>query len=155
MIEVFRTVGMVLPCFLLCACGPNLPPNNGVPWRSLESLDEVGRAEIRHQMIAQYPDWPDDVKAMIARGEISKGMSRQQVACAWGAPTEVQRVWKGPRGGPQAWKYSGVSPKVSLYFPYDRLIDVNLFLPDGSQRHPLYRETITVSLPPPTPSESR
>ena len=60
----------------------------------------------RQDIVAAHPEWPSGIRAAMASGVISTGMSPEMVRAAWGHPT---RTASEGSGGHQrdTWHYAG------------------------------------------------
>jgi hypothetical protein len=72
-------------------------------------------------MLLLNPEWPPDVQQAAAAGEVTKGMTRNQVLAAWGFPYSRQRylIDEGPPFEHEAWRYRNVVPPMEVSFEGD------------------------------------
>ncbi len=84
-------------CGVFASCAPNTP-----------------QARIERDP-ARFAALPASEKALVERGEIKRGMSRDGVALSWGAPSGV---FAGSRDGKstERWDYFGSRPVHTTYF---------------------------------------
>ena len=60
----------------------------------------------RQDLVAAHPEWPSGIRAAVASGVISTGMTSEMVRAAWGRPTRVSSdgsAWHQR----DTWHYTG------------------------------------------------
>jgi len=79
-------IGIIVPLLLLQAC-----------------VTPQGR---RQDYVDEYPDLSSDISASILKGEIAKGMNREDVKAAWGDPErETLSLTENEKQSQEIWSY--------------------------------------------------
>ena len=87
-----------------------------------------------HEEIKEYPL---EVQEKITRGEVSPGMTQQQVRYAWGAPNTIRTFDAVDNKSKEEWVYSNMwGYKTRLLFINGKLTDITegLLLKSGEQK---------------------
>lgn len=63
----------------------------------------------------QHGDWPDTICNLVAKRQVSVGMTEDQVRAAWGEPLHINTEI-GPNANQEIWWYSSTSQGSSLQF---------------------------------------
>jgi hypothetical protein len=81
-----------------CAPAPlKLSDSDRSTIRRIERAEPDQRDALRARLIDAHPEWSEDAKSAVRAGEISNGMTPEQVVCAWGFPDRrTPDWWKGP-----------------------------------------------------------
>jgi hypothetical protein len=77
-------------------------------WRG-HGQQECGRQDL----VAAHPEWPSGIRAAVASGVISTGMSPEMVRAAWGRPTRVSSDGS-PWHQRDTWHYTGRQHNADL-----------------------------------------
>lgn len=80
--------------------------------------------EVRYSP-AEIKKYPPEVQNRIRQGEVSLGMTPEQVRYSWGSPTEVN-VLKPAEGGKmrEEWVYKNIFSTMTLVFTEGRLTEI-------------------------------
>jgi len=87
-----------------------------------------------HEEIKEYPL---EVQEKITRGEVSPGMTQQQVRYGWGAPNNIKTFDAVDGRSKEEWVYSNMwGYKTRLLFINGKLTDITegMFLKSGEQK---------------------
>jgi len=68
----------------------------------------------------QHGDWPDTVCNLVAKRQVSLGMTEDQVRAAWGEPLRINSEI-GPKANQEIWWYGSTPQGSSLQFLNGRL----------------------------------
>jgi hypothetical protein len=81
------------------------------------------RTSGREHMLRLHPDWPLETHQAVTAGEVTIGMTRDQVLAAWGLPSSR---WKPliATALAEVWRYRCVDPPLVVWFEGDTVTSV-------------------------------
>lgn len=97
------------------------------------AADPVAESLARDQIVANHPEWPETIREAVTSGEIYPGMTRAQVAAAWGNGFvhSVRPVKFANRVRREKWGFD-CAPNIAVaFFIDDSLIAVRQYGPAG------------------------
>ena len=118
-------VGLAALALCLVGCAPaplTLSDADRSILREVERANPEHRDALRARLVDAHPEWSEDARSAVLAGEISNGMTPEQVVCAWGFPRgRTPDWWKGPCEREQ-WEYRGPESRVYVQV-FGKLVD--------------------------------
>ena len=66
---------------------------------------EAKKQMLRDEIVNRHPEWPEDTRQLVLKGEIAPGMSTDQVKSSYGKPLEILQTTKGEPADVSLWIY--------------------------------------------------
>ena len=69
------------------------------------SVSEDKKQMLRGEIVNRHPEWTEDTRQLVLKGEIAPGMTIDQVRSSYGKPLEILQTTKGEPADVSLWVY--------------------------------------------------
>ncbi|MBP9865973.1 MAG: hypothetical protein KBC91_06195 [Candidatus Omnitrophica bacterium] len=70
------------------------------------SASESKKQMLRGEIVNRHPEWSEDTRQLVLKGEIAPGMTSDQVKSSYGKPLEILQTTKGEPANVSLWIYN-------------------------------------------------